>query len=102
MGSQGGKADGWPHAASTIGRPLFLALLDRRRSCLLPFSLNPQPCCYSGTAKGSPFGVRRAMGVGLAADVDRSYRLAAAGYHVDWSGIPRVVTPMNRIVLGEP
>lgn len=26
----------------------------------------------------------------------------AAGYTVDWSAIPRAVTPMNRILIAEP
>ncbi len=28
-------------------------------------------CCYTGTAAGAPLGARRALGVGLAADIDR-------------------------------
>ncbi|GAX84035.1 hypothetical protein CEUSTIGMA_g11459.t1 [Chlamydomonas eustigma] len=59
------------------------------------------PCCYTGTAKSVPLGVRRAMGVELASDVDRSYRMEAAGYVVDWSAIPGVVTCANRILIAE-
>ena len=51
---------------------------------------------------GVPLGVRRALGVALAADVDRSYRLEQSGYHVDWSAIPREITPLNRILIALP
>jgi hypothetical protein len=60
------------------------------------------PCCYTGTSAGVPFGVRRALGVGMAADVGRSFRMQAHGYHVDWAAIPSQITPMNRIIIGEP
>ena len=65
-------------------------------------SLAAMPCCYTGTAKHVPLGVRRALGVSMAADVDRSYRLSQHGYHVDWASIPRSVTPMNRILIASP
>ena len=57
---------------------------------------------YTGTARGAPTGVRRALGVGAAADVMRSVRLQSAGYHVDWACIPRAVTPLNRILVAQP
>ncbi len=60
------------------------------------------PCCYTGTAAGAPPGVRRALGVAAAADVDRSYRLQAQGYSVDWAAIPKRITPMNRILIAVP
>lgn len=60
------------------------------------------PCCYGGTDKGSPLGVRRALGVAVSADVDRSYRLERLGFLVDWSTIPKSVTPMNRIIIALP
>jgi hypothetical protein len=66
---------------------------------LLPVSLRPPA---QGTASSIPFGVKRALGVSLGADVDRSYRLQAAGFHVDWSAIPSQITPMNRILIAEP
>jgi hypothetical protein len=59
------------------------------------------PCCY-GSPKGSPLGVRRALGSALASDIDRSYRLESSGLMVDWSSIPRSVTPMNRIIVALP
>ena len=60
------------------------------------------PCCYSGTAKSAPLGPRRALGVSLAADVDRSYRLDSSGFLVDWSAIPFEITAMNRIIIAIP
>ena len=57
------------------------------------------PCCYTGTGQQEPYGLKRFMGKSLAADVGRSYRLHAAGYHVDWGSIPRSVTPMNRCII---
>ena len=60
------------------------------------------PCCYTGAAHDAPFALRRAFGKGLAADIDRTYRLHEAGYHVDWASIPDVVTPMNRIIVATP
>lgn len=59
------------------------------------------PCCYTGTDKGSPFGIKRSLGVAWAADIRRSYLLDSSGYHVDYTTIPREITPLNRIVLGE-
>eukprot|EP00955_Chlamydomonas_euryale_P042404 352297-Chlamydomonas_euryale.AAC.2 len=73
------------------------------------------PCCYGGTnaACGSgtggkkgrwraPLGVRRALGVALSADVARSFEMSARGFDVDWSAVPRCVTPMNRVLIAEP
>ena len=59
------------------------------------------PCCYTGTDKGTPYGIRRALGVSMAADVRRSFYLQEYGYHVDWATIPMEVTPMNRIIVAE-
>ena len=39
---------------------------------------------------------------GLAYDVDRTYKLIRAGYHVEWSAIPCAITPMNRILIATP
>ena len=64
-------------------------------------ALAVMPCCYTGTDRGAPYGVRRALGVSVAADVGRSFFLQGCGYHVDWSTIPQEVTPMNRINVAE-
>lgn len=59
------------------------------------------PCCYTGTDSGVPYGIRRMLGVGLAADVRRSFRLQENGYHVDFAAIPKAITPVNRLILAE-
>ena len=43
--------------------------------------------------------MHKALGRALATDIHRTYRLEAAGYQVDWSAIPRAITPMNRIMV---
>jgi hypothetical protein len=60
------------------------------------------PCCYTGCGQAAPYGVRRMLGKGAAADVDRAYALERAGYAVDFAAIPRAVTPMNRILVAVP
>jgi len=59
------------------------------------------PCCYTGTDKGTPYGIRRALGVSMAADIRRSFLLQDHGYHVDFANIPKTITPMNRIIVAE-
>jgi hypothetical protein len=59
------------------------------------------PCCYTGTDKGAPYGIKRALGISWAADIRRSFYLMEHGYHSDFSNIPSEITPMNRIVVGE-
>lgn len=57
------------------------------------------PCCYQQTAAHAPDALRGALGVPLAADVHRTYRLEQLGYAVIWRAIPPSITPMNRILL---
>ena len=57
------------------------------------------PCCYGRSVPSGPPAVHAALGKILAADVDRTYRLEQAGYRVQWSAIPRSITPMNRILI---
>jgi hypothetical protein len=57
------------------------------------------PCCYPRRTCRAPHAVQTALGHELAYDVDRTYRLEAAGYRVRWSAIPRIVTPMNRVLV---
>ena len=58
------------------------------------------PCCHEQTG-AAPDALFHALGEGLATDIHRTYRLEAAGYHVRWTHIPRVITPMNRILIGK-
>ena len=64
------------------------------------------PCCYYGkrqlSERSVPYVLKRALGKALASDIDRTYRLDRAGYHVDWASIPKCVTPMNRIIIATP
>ena len=64
-------------------------------------SLAVMPCCYahSEAAEAAPAALRSAMGVALAADVQRTYRLEDAGYEVAWRHIPSTITPMNRVLV---
>ena len=59
------------------------------------------PCCYDKAAArriDSPF--LEALGVEQTLDIERTVRLRGAGYAVEWSAIPRCITPMNRVLLG--
>lgn len=58
------------------------------------------PCCYPQRACPAPLAVQLALGHALAHDVDRTYRLEQAGYHVRWTTIPPEITPMNRVLIG--
>ena len=64
-------------------------------------SVSVMPCCYTGTAKGTPYGVQRMLGVSASADILRSFLLHDAGYHVDFAAIPKAITPMNRLIVAE-
>jgi len=58
------------------------------------------PCCHEQFGEG-PTALFEALGEGMATDIHRTYRLEAAGYRVRWSHIPKVITPMNRIIVGQ-
>ena len=58
------------------------------------------PCCYHRTADRAPRSIRKALSADLATDIDRTYRLEAAGFRVDWSAVPSAITPCHRIVVG--
>ncbi len=58
------------------------------------------PCCHHGRGPHAPAALHEHLGTELALDVDRTYRLEAMGLSVDWSFIPRAITPMNRILIG--
>ncbi len=64
-------------------------------------SVSVMPCCYTGTAKGTPYGVQRMFGVSAASDIKRSFLLHDNGYHVDFAAIPKAITPMNRLIVAE-
>ena len=60
------------------------------------------PCCRPHARSPAPVALSRALGGDLAFDVDRTYRLERAGYHVRWTEIPVGITPMNRVLVGRP
>lgn len=60
------------------------------------------PCCRPHRQSPAPGAIARAVGDDLAFDIDRTYRMERAGYHVRWDEIPEVITPMNRILVGKP
>ena len=58
------------------------------------------PCCYPRSACEAPLSLQTQFGLETAFDIDRTYRLEAAGYRIRWGTIPSEITPMNRIVYG--
>lgn len=84
------------HACGSLTDDVLQYAIDSKSAAIAVM-----PCCYTGTDKGSPYGVRRALGVSMAADVGRSFFLQDCGYHVDFATIPIEVTPMNRIIVAE-
>lgn len=77
-------------------------LTDRSIDCAIRLEgqVAVMPCCYRRAACEAPLAVQLAFGVEAAVDVDRTYRLEAAGYHVRWTHIPEQITPKNRILIG--
>lgn len=59
------------------------------------------PCCYPRKEAKAPAALVQALGEDLAFDIDRTYRLEAAGYQVKWKQIPSIITPKNRIVVAK-
>jgi hypothetical protein len=76
-------------------------VLDIACTTLNAAGIAVMPCCYTGTANQSPYGIKRALGVSWAADIRRSLFLMDNGYHSDVCAIPAEITPMNRILTGE-
>ncbi len=60
------------------------------------------PCCYPRSACTAPRSLQSQFGLETAFDIDRTYRLEAAGYRIRWGTIPGEITPMNRIIYGVP
>jgi hypothetical protein len=60
------------------------------------------PCCRAHRRSRKSPAVAREVGPDLAIDIDRTYRMEAAGYRVRWAEIPEGITPMNRVLVGRP
>ena len=77
-------------------------LTDRCIDCAIAVkgSVALMPCCYPNRRCEAPPAIRQALGTELAFDIDRTYRLEAAGYRVRWDAIPAGITPMNRVLTG--
>jgi len=56
------------------------------------------PCCHPKKGLPGPPTLRQALGVSLATDIHRTYRLDAAGFHTRWTELPACITPMNRVI----
>jgi len=84
------------HACGTLSDLCIeIALASRGPIALLP-------CCYPKRACAAPEAVQTALGFETAYDIDRTYRIEAAGYRAWWAEIPPVITPMNRVIYGRP
>ncbi|GAB5402716.1 MAG: hypothetical protein Aurels2KO_09470 [Aureliella sp.] len=60
------------------------------------------PCCRRHRSHESPECLKNVLGADVAIDVDRTYRLHAAGYRIRWDKIPPLITEMNRVLIGQP
>ncbi len=60
------------------------------------------PCCHAKACQPGPPALGRALGVSMATDIHRTYRLEAAGYQTHWATVPKAITPKNRVILGWP
>ena len=60
------------------------------------------PCCHPKRSLPGPATLGQALGIGLATDIHRTYRLEAAGYRTRWSQLPSEITPMNRVITAWP
>ncbi len=60
------------------------------------------PCCHAHAGCAAPDALKRHLGVAMATDVHRTYRLEEAGYRVRWTAIPEAITPKNRVILAWP
>ncbi len=84
------------HACGTL-TDLVLKKAISMEAC----AIAAMPCCYTGTDRGAPYGIKRAMGVAWAADIKRTFLLEEHNYHTDFSTIPLEITPLNRIIVAE-
>lgn len=60
------------------------------------------PCCRQHRTHRAPEGLKNVFGADAAIDIDRTYRLHNAGYHIRWDHISPAITKMNRVLIGRP
>ncbi len=72
--------------------------LDRAIAAGAPVAA--MPCCYGKARRPRVRALTKEFGRPASIDITRSHRLADAGYLVDWTHIPRAITPMNRVIVG--
>lgn len=58
------------------------------------------PCCHSHRSCPSSPAVAGALGHEVAIDVERTYRMEAAGLRVRWTEVSPAITPRNRVLIG--
>ena len=75
-------------------RVLELAVANRTPVAVMP-------CCHPVATSKAPPALKKAL-AHLAVDVDRTYQLEAAGFHVRWSQVSERITRMNRVILARP
>lgn len=59
------------------------------------------PCCYPKKKCPAPQAIQDDLGFETAFDIDRTYRLKNADYHIRWQSIPAEISPMNRVIVGK-
>jgi hypothetical protein len=74
--------------------------LELAVACAGPVAV--MPCCRPHRRSRAPEVLAREFGGDMAFDIDRTYRLHAAGYTVRWDAVPASITPMNRVLIGWP
>ena len=60
------------------------------------------PCCYAHQVYRGPDTLKKHLGVSLCVDIQRTMKLEAGFYNVDWQEIPPEITPKNRIISASP
>lgn len=60
------------------------------------------PCCRDYSTHQSPSVLKQMLDPDVAVDIDRTYKLFNANYHVRWDHISAEITPMNRVIVGLP
>ena len=79
---------------SKTDRVLELAIANQRPVAVMP-------CCHPVASSKAPPALKKSL-AHLAVDVDRTYQLEAANFHVHWTSVSDRITRMNRVILAKP